>query len=190
MPESADSADDLQRRLLDYGIQVMHFAGLANAKRLSFLKPDRHPEMVRNETIVRLFETLTNQIRLVILNACYTETLAQQLAQHIDCVVGMGRQTNDQIATTLSASYYHAVTSGQSVQAAFDLAYIPVETEQGGGHTVPRLKVRTGVNASDVVLIVLSGRRSPAGSAFDRPATTELSLRSVPSIHSLQASVG
>src|SRR6185436_1153486 len=57
----------------------------------------------------------------VVLNACYTETQARAIAEHIECVVGMSRAVTDSAAIRFAAAFYQALAFGQSVKTAFEL---------------------------------------------------------------------
>ena len=48
-----------------------------------------HSQAVPPDALKQLFATLKDDIRCVVLNACFTEPQAEAIAGSIDCVVGM-----------------------------------------------------------------------------------------------------
>ena len=85
----------------------------------------------------KLFAILSDDIRLVVLNACFSEEQARLIVNHVDCVVGMSDAVNDQVAQRFAESFYLALANGRSVQIAFELA--SAEVQGKGQDAVPRL---------------------------------------------------
>src|SRR5262249_39013200 len=90
---------DLLRELRRLKPTVVHFsghggrctAGSAPARGgLRFAGPDGQTQVVSDEAIAEAFRAAGSSVKLVILNACYTEAQAEALLAHVDCVVGMG----------------------------------------------------------------------------------------------------
>jgi hypothetical protein len=92
-------------------------------------------------------------IRIVVLNACYSDVQARAIASVIDCVIGMSDAIGDEDAIAFSAAFYRALGFGRSVQTAFDLGKVAMELEDSLDAKVPELHVREGVKADDVKLV-------------------------------------
>ncbi len=73
------------------------------------------------DALSRLFAILRDNLRCVVLNACYSEPQAQAIAAHIDCVIGMPDAIGDAASLNFAASFYQALAYGRDVQTAFDL---------------------------------------------------------------------
>ncbi|GAB2570773.1 hypothetical protein Aab01nite_05560 [Paractinoplanes abujensis] len=86
-------------------------------------------------------------VRLVVLNACWSATQAQQIAQHIDHVVGMRRPVDDRSATIFAAAFYSALAFGRTVHESFDQARTSLMLHTTPDHDVPQLLSRPGVAA-------------------------------------------
>ena len=85
--------DDLLEAIMKQRPQVVHFSGHGNAAGQIVLKgQDQGPVGVSEEALRMLFSTLKDNIRIVVLNACYSEKQATAIAEVIDCVVGMNKE--------------------------------------------------------------------------------------------------
>jgi hypothetical protein len=78
-----------------------------------------HP--VSTKALSNLFALLKDNIRCVVLNACYSEDQAQAIAEHIDVVVGMSTAIGDEAAIVFATAFYQALGYGRSIKTAFDL---------------------------------------------------------------------
>ena len=48
--------------------------------------------MVSTAALAKLFEVFKDKVECVLLNACYSETQAEAIRQHIDYVIGMHQE--------------------------------------------------------------------------------------------------
>ncbi len=92
-------------------------------------------------------------IRVVVLNACYTRPQAEALAEVIDCVISMNRAISDVGAIKFAASFYGALAFGLSVKKAFDQGLARLTAEGMSESETPELMVRAGVDPSALVLV-------------------------------------
>jgi hypothetical protein len=111
--------DDLIQALLEDRPRIVHFSGHGTPKGL-VLHGSKGPRIASRGAILDLFRALKDDIRVVVLNACYTRQQAAALAEVIDCVVGMRATVGDTAARTFAASFYRALGFARSVQNAFD----------------------------------------------------------------------
>jgi len=81
-----------------------------------------HP--VSPEVLKSLFELVVSYVECVILNACYSETQAKAIAEHIDYVVGMSQAIGDKAATAFSVGFYRAVGAGRTIEDAFNFGVV------------------------------------------------------------------
>ena len=89
-------------------------------------------KLVGIEALAGLFELFQNEVKCVVLNACYSQVQAKAIHQHVDCVVGMNKAIGDQAAIRFATEFYQALATGGSFDFAyrlarnsFDLAGIP-----------------------------------------------------------------
>src|SRR5262249_52420641 len=110
--------------------------------------------LVPADALERLFLVLKEEIRLVVLSACYSEVQAKAISRVIDCVVGMRSPIGDDSACKLTPALYQALFRGKSVQNAFDQAVTALNLHNLGDEDVPRLVVREGVDPNEIFICV------------------------------------
>ena len=152
VPAFAARADDLQEELLQHQPHIVHFSGHGNEKgEIILVGRNGRPKAVTLKTIQDLFSIPPDNIRAVVLNACYSETQARLLTSVIDCAVGMESTVSDKGAIAFAASFYRALGYGRSVQTAFELGKHSLEIEGFGGKNAPQLKLKDGVRANEII---------------------------------------
>src|SRR5262249_36535731 len=113
--ESAVSRQDLHLLLLKHDPPIVHFSGHGSEKEgLYFESRDGTSERVSQEALVELFGHFKDKIRLVVLNACQTNTLAKALTTDIDYTIGSRMDIGDDAAIEFSAAFYQALGFGKS----------------------------------------------------------------------------
>ena len=110
--------------------------------------------LVSSAALAQLFALLRGNIRLVVLNACYSEEQARAIVKEVDFVVGMADSIGDDGAGTFAAAFYRGLAYGKSVQTAFGLGLNELRLmELMDDEGVPVLLTREGVDASAVTLM-------------------------------------
>jgi hypothetical protein len=134
--------------------QIVHFSG-HGSKAGEIILVDSHgsPKPVNPAALRALFETLKDNIRLVILNACYSKKQAEAITQVIDCAIGMNDAIGDEAAITFAASFYRAIGFGRSIKQAFDQGIVALLLEGIPEENKPELLTRNGVNPEKIVLV-------------------------------------
>ncbi|MBW4472727.1 MAG: CHAT domain-containing protein [Lyngbya sp. HA4199-MV5] len=163
----AVTARDMQRALLDYQPQIVHFSGHgvgtensgneplsarkfsvvsdtdAEPEGLMFEDETGQPKLVSGAAIASLFALFTHQVECVVLNACYSEVQAKAISQHIACVVGMKRSIGDQAAIEFAIGFYDALLAGRSVEFAYKLGCNAIQMAGIPEHLTPILKCKS-----------------------------------------------
>src|SRR3954447_17829712 len=146
--------DDLVQALLEVRPHVVHFSGHGSkAQELILLDDQGNPKPVSKEALAYLFRTLKDNVRVVVLNACYSRPQAEALAEAIDCTIGMNRPIGDEAAIVFAASFYQAVGFGRSVEEAFELGKAALLLEGIPEDQTPELLTHQGVDAAGLRLI-------------------------------------
>lgn len=91
-------------------------------------------------------------LRCVVLNACFTASQAQAIAEHVDCVIGTTREIDDNDALAFSTAFYRALAHGKSVRTAFDLGRVEIGLRGPSGMDVVHLFHRSGILPEQVFL--------------------------------------
>lgn len=146
--------DDLLQALNEHSPHVVHFSGHGSpTDEIILLDKLGASKPVSKEALVSLFRTLKDNIRVVVLNACYSRAQAQAITGEIDCAIGMRRAVGDAAAIAFAAAFYRAVGFGRSVQDAFNQGITSLLLEGIREENTPELLVRSGVDARSVVLV-------------------------------------
>lgn len=131
---------ELQGILLRYQPNIVHFSGHGSEASELILKDKSgniHPVSVR--ALSQLFSVLKDNIRCVVLNACYSELQAQAIAQHIDSVIGMSTAIKDDAAISFASAFYQALGYGRDLKTAFDSGCVQIDMDNLDEQDVPRL---------------------------------------------------
>ena len=146
--------DDLLQLLNQHEPQIVHFSGHGSqAGEIILVDSHGSPKPVNPAALKALFETLKDNIRLVILNACYSKKQAEAITQVIDCAVGMNDAIGDEAAITFAASFYRAIGFGRSIKQAFDQGIVALLLEGIPEENKPELLTRNGVDPEKIVLV-------------------------------------
>jgi hypothetical protein len=138
---------DLQEVLLRFQPHIVHFSGHGSHNEEIMLEDDdgnSHP--VGKQALTNLFKLLKDNVRVVVLNACFSHTQAEAISETIDFTIGTSKAINDSAAIGFASSFYRALAFGRSVRTAFDLANNQLDLSNISGSDIPRLFVRTGAN--------------------------------------------
>lgn len=131
---------DLSGFLMEHNPNIVHFSGHGStAHELILLNKNGEAHPVSAEKLSGLFSVLKENIRCVILNACYSEGQAQVIAEHIDCVIGMSDSIGDDSAIVFAEHFYQALAYGKSVQDAFKLGCLQIDMESFDESSIPKL---------------------------------------------------
>jgi hypothetical protein len=146
--------DDLLQYLNQYKPHVVHFSGHGSpTEEIILLDKQRVAKPVSKEALVSLFRTLKDNIRVVLLNACYSRPQAEAITSEIDCSIGMSRAIGDNAAIAFAASFYRAIGFGRSVREAFDQGKTALLLEGIPEEKTPSLLTRSTITPQSVILI-------------------------------------
>jgi hypothetical protein len=131
---------DLQECLLRFKPHIVHFSGHGSEEGEIYLQDvTGTSKPVSEKSLGKLFAVLKDNIRCVVLNACYSQKQTDAIAEHIDAVVGMSTAIGDQAAISFSAAFYQALAYGRDLQTAFDLGTIQIDLESIPEEDTPQL---------------------------------------------------
>ncbi|MFD0725938.1 TIR domain-containing protein [Lysobacter brunescens] len=152
--------DDLQLYLNKEGPHVLHFSGHGTKDEIEFKGDDGNAVPVSKAALKAMLKAVKDNIRLVILNACYTGETADSITDVIDCAIGMKRGISDEAARVFAASFYLAVGFGRSVNNAFDQAVASIQVMGIPEDKTPVLTCRDGVDPNDMFLVQATVKQS------------------------------
>jgi CHAT domain-containing protein len=153
--EWAVRTKDLQGHLLRHQPDIVHFSGHGSHGSEIILEDiSGNVQPVSRGALANLFKVLKDNIRCVVLNACYSKEQAQAIAQNIDCVIGMSDAIADRAAINFALAFYQALGFGRNVKTAFDLGcnQIGLDPESADNEDVPHL-IAENCDPEEVVLV-------------------------------------
>jgi hypothetical protein len=139
-------ARQLAGKIMRFKPTILHFSGHGTVdSALVFVDDHGDAQTADGETLSIIFRVLSDTVRCVILNACYSERQAEQICQYIDAVIGMSDAIGDVDAIVFSSAFYEAIGYGKCVADAFELAKAAITLSGRKGGHIPRLFVKAGV---------------------------------------------
>ena len=112
--------NDLQRLLLEYEPHIVHFSGHGSkAQKLILEGTSGRAKTIDNAGLAQVFALYKRHIRLVVLNACLTTTLARSITQTVDFAIGASKGIGDKAGIAFAGAFYRALGFGKSVEEAF-----------------------------------------------------------------------
>ena len=131
---------DVQRAMLEVNPHIVHFSGHGiEAEGLAFEDESGHVKLVTADALAGLFG-LFAQVECVVLNACYSETQADAIYQHIPAVIGMQKAIGDRAALEFAVGFYDALGAGRSIEFAYKLGCNAIQMAGIAENLTPILK--------------------------------------------------
>lgn len=145
---------DLTEALLRYKPHIVHFSGHGSSSGEIMLESETggtHP--VSPSTLQRLFGLLKDNIRCVVLNACWSAHQAAAIASEIGCVVGMERAITDKGAIQFASGFYQGLAYGRDLETAFQLGRAQIDLSGLRDSAIPHLKSGRGIQPKSIVFV-------------------------------------
>lgn len=110
---------DLLRELRRLKPTVVHYSGHGGQEGLLFQTSTGQSQLVSADAIAQTIAAIGAAVRVVVLNACYSEAHADALLPQVDCVVGMSGSIRDDKARAFAIGFYGGLGEQESVGAAY-----------------------------------------------------------------------
>ncbi len=168
----AVSVDELMRHLNELQPAILHFSGhgstgaagsspshgnphrdiaLPRGAGILLQEEDRSCQYVSERALAKIIASAAPSTRIVVLNACYSATVAESLCDVVGCVVGMNGKTGDAAARTFAVAFYRALGNRHSVGNAIAQAAATFAAKQLPDD-LPVCKTRDAVSANQIFL--------------------------------------
>ncbi|MCP4400020.1 MAG: CHAT domain-containing protein [bacterium] len=113
---------DLRREILVHEPTIVHFCGYGEEEGL-IVEDEFGEAIVINPGVLanlfELFKDRVEQVRCVLLSACYSEEQARALTKHVEYVIGMNKAISDKATIKFDVGFYDALGAGSSIEEAF-----------------------------------------------------------------------
>ena len=124
-------------RAMNQSPQIVHFAGHGTIKGIMITTEGNQTQIMPTRALNRLFRKQRENVRLVILNACYSAEQAQAISSLGFCVFGMNAPIGDNAAVDFASGVYLGLGEGKSLENAFNDALIILETKHPHFDDIP-----------------------------------------------------
>jgi len=187
---------ELRRAILDHEPEIVHFAGhglgpgggvhdrdLGSASEderagLVFEDDTGRPRLISQDALARHFKLYSDQVKCVLLNACYSRKQAKAIVQHIDYVIGMKKAIGDAAAIEFAVGFYEAIVTKKcySYDFAFRHGCSAIDLNGIPEHLTPVILKRPGLGGSPPslppsVLPAIPPNLSASSVSSDKPGT-------------------
>jgi len=136
--------EDLRRALLEYEPRIVHFCGYGTPEQGIVLVDERgEAKFTSGKALSGLFK-LCPFVDCVLLNACYSDQQSKEIAQHVDCVIGMNDAIGDRAAIAFSTGFYDALGYDRTFPEAYEFGLSAIELE-----SLPEFSTPVLITAAD-----------------------------------------
>ena len=130
---------DILNAMRRYKPDIVHFSGHGSLDgALIFEDAAGKAKPVSAEALGEMFRV--QGVRCVVMNACWSDMHADEIAKQVDCVIGMTRSVSDAAAISFAAAFYGSLGDAMSVGEAFDLGKVQIMFDGSTEQQTPRLK--------------------------------------------------
>ena len=133
---------DFQRAMLEEAPQLVHFSGHGEGEAgLYFENEAGNTQRVSGEALASLFRLFARRspIECVVLNGCYSQAQAKEIAAYVPYVIGMQQAIDDRAAIEFAVGFYDALGNGESVDFAFESGQVAMALHSTGCTEMPVL---------------------------------------------------
>ncbi|HEX6037896.1 CHAT domain-containing protein [Longimicrobium sp.] len=127
------SMDRLMQALLDESPSILHFSGHGRTHGIVLQSASGEAQVVSGAALGRLLKLFRDTLQCVVLNACWSESQAHAIREHVPHVVGMRERILDSDALAFTSGFYKAIAAGRDVEFAFEMAAANVQAQGNGG---------------------------------------------------------
>ena len=141
---------DLQRLLLTYEPQIVHFSGHGSKEQSILLeRTNGRAQALDQQGLKDVFAFYNSHVRLVLLNACFTKTQARLISDVVDYSIGTARPIGDKVSVAFAGAFYRALAFGKSITDAFTSAKVELALTKMARSRGIELFVRNKITKAD-----------------------------------------
>jgi len=145
---------DLFQFINEVNPTILHFSGHGTADgKLVFQDNKDQPKTVNVDTLVEMINASSDDIRLVVLNNCFSSTISEKIIDNIEASIGMNTSIGDEAAIVFASQLYSAIGFGHSLEKAFQQAIVALKLYEIPETQTPQLFVNDNFEAKDIYLV-------------------------------------
>lgn len=126
---------------------------------MCFRRADGGAQFVSAVALGLTFAAIGACIKLVVFNTCCDEILVDSMISYTDCIISMCSSIHDEAARDFAIGFYGALGDRESVAAAYEQGCAAISLGKTSNRDRPRLWVRDGIDARQIVLAARRHRR-------------------------------
>jgi len=150
----ATQTTDILQGINEVNPDIIHFSGHGTDNNEMVLQnSDGSPKIVSKEAISYVISTVSDKVKLVFFNSCFSSGQAEAVTKCIDSAIGMVNPMGDRAACVFATQFYSSLVFGHSLEKAFAQAIGMLMLEGIGEENTPRLYLREGLNASNIMFL-------------------------------------
>lgn len=145
---------DILQAINEVNPEIIHFSGhgMPNGD-LAFENSNGECKPVTKEAMVQTIGTLTDRVRFMFFNACFSASQAEKITEIIDAAIGMNTSIGDEAAKVFAAQFYSSIGFGHDIETAFNQAKAALMLEGIAEEDTPELYVNPTIEPSKLVLV-------------------------------------
>lgn len=145
---------DILQAINETNPTIVHFSGHgADTGELVLENVDGTTKLVSKEAVTAAISTASDTIKLVLFNACFSQSQAENIVQNIASAIGMSIEIGDEAACVFAANFYSSIGFGHSLQKAFNQAKAALLLEGIPEDSTPQLFVQDGLSADELYFV-------------------------------------
>lgn len=145
---------DLLQAINEVNPDIIHFSGHGAINRdLVFKNVNGQGKLVTKEAMAQTIMTLSDKVRLIFYNACFSAAQAEHIVEYVDATIGMNTSIGDEAALVFASQFYSSIGFGKNLKIAFNQAKVALMLEGIEEETTPELFVREGMQAENIILV-------------------------------------
>jgi len=133
--------DDVLQTIMSYKPHIVHFSGHGkDTGEICFEDELGKAKSIPPEALASLFSLVTENVKCVIVNTCYSEKQARSIAQYVPVVIGTKSEISDNAAIKFSTGFYTSLEpdlTQSSLDKAFKLGCVAIQFD---GNLMEHLK--------------------------------------------------
>ncbi|MEN9609466.1 MAG: hypothetical protein RLZZ628_280 [Bacteroidota bacterium] len=119
--------------------QIVHFSGHGQYNGITITNDKNYSEVMSTKTLEMLFEQYEGNIKLVVLNACYSEAQAKVISKFGMYVIGMTNTIKDNVAIDFASGLYLGLGLGKNIQGAYNYSKILLNHKHSNFTDLPKV---------------------------------------------------
>lgn len=145
---------DILQAINEINPDVIHFSGHGtDTDELVLQNTDGSHKLITKEAIVGTIATVSDKVKLVFFNTCFSFGQAEAIVEQIDASIGMTTSIGDEAARVFAAQFYSSIGFGLNLDAAFRQAKAALLLEGIPEENTPELYVKEGLMAENIYIV-------------------------------------